>query len=395
MSMRFRFAVLMLLPTVSLLLSGLQASAMLQAPAGVSKLVGTVKAVNGTTISVLTDNGEAASVQTDSSTRILRVEPGQKDLKSATPLKLSDVVPGDRLVARGNPADGGKSLQACLILAMSRVDVAARQEHERQEWQQHGTGGLLTAVDPPSGTITIESTTFAGKKSTMIHVSKNTIIRRYAPDSVKFEDARPSTLDQIKKGDQLRARGTRSSDGNELAAAEIVAGAFRYIAGRVTSLDPAANSVTVMDATAKKPVTVKVSPDSQVRKLPPEIAQHIATQLTAERQPGNAASPANQPAGSPVTPSAPAGAGGFGRRAGGQGDFQQVLSRSPAIPLADVQKGDAVMIVSTEGTTSGAVTAITLLTGVEPILAASPKGGEGMVLSPWSLGGGGGEEASQ
>ncbi len=67
----------------------------------------------------------------------------------------------------------------------------------------------------------------------------------------------------------------------------------------------------------------------------------------------------------------------------------------PPSTLTDFQKGDAVMIVSTEGTDSGAVTAITLLGGVEPILAATPKGGQPMTLSPWSLGGGGGKPAAE
>jgi hypothetical protein len=57
----------------------------------------------------------------------------------------------------------------------------------------------------------------------------------------------------------------------------------------------------------------------------------------------------------------------------------------PKVTLGDLKKGDAVMIVSTEGTELGSVTAITLLSGVEPILEASPKGGQGMTLSPWTL----------
>jgi hypothetical protein len=57
----------------------------------------------------------------------------------------------------------------------------------------------------------------------------------------------------------------------------------------------------------------------------------------------------------------------------------------PPATLADLQKGDAVLLVTTEGTAGGAVTAITLLAGVEPILEASPKS-QASILSPWSLG---------
>jgi hypothetical protein len=65
------------------------------------------------------------------------------------------------------------------------------------------------------------------------------------------------------------------------------------------------------------------------------------------------------------------------------------MNRIPKATIADMQKGDAVMIVSTEGTTSGGVTAITLLSGVEPILQA--PSGQSMTLPPWNLGGGGGD----
>jgi hypothetical protein len=43
------------------------------------------------------------------------------------------------------------------------------------------------------------------------------------------------------------------------------------------------------------------------------------------------------------------------------------------------------MLVGTEAIGSNAVTAITLLAGVEPILQGSPNGGASSILSPWSL----------
>ena len=67
-----------------------------------------------------------------------------------------------------------------------------------------------------------------------------------------------------------------------------------------------------------------------------------------------------------------------------------MLSRMPAVALADLQKDTAVMIVATEGSAGSEPTAITLLTGVDPILTAAPdKSRAAMLLSPWNLGGGG------
>ena len=85
---------------------------------------------------------------------------------------------------------------------------------------------------------------------------------------------------------------------------------------------------------------------------------------------------------------------GGGMRQGGP-DFQQILSRMPSVALTDLHKGDAVLIVATQGAASGAGTAITLLSGVEPILQAAPNGSQAMMLTPWSLGGAPGADAMQ
>jgi hypothetical protein len=65
------------------------------------------------------------------------------------------------------------------------------------------------------------------------------------------------------------------------------------------------------------------------------------------------------------------------------------VSRLPNQTVADLKTGDAVMIVASQpDSTSSTVTCVTLLSGVEPILAATPSGGPALTLSPWSLGGG-------
>jgi hypothetical protein len=144
---------------------------------------------------------------------------------------------------------------------------------------RRGVGGLVGAVDGTTNSITISSAGVGGNHNVIIYTTKNTTARRYAPDSVKFDDARPVSVDQIKAGDQLWARGTRNADGSELTAEEIVFGTFRNVAGTITAVDPASNSMTVQDLIAKSSVVVKLSADSQVKKLAPETAQRIALRL--------------------------------------------------------------------------------------------------------------------
>jgi hypothetical protein len=364
------------------------------AATAIAKPVGTVKAVAGNAITLTTDAGATVNVVVGETTRMVRTAPGQKDLKGAAPAQLQDVQVGDRILARGTPSSDGSSVVATVVIVMKAADIAAKQQQERDDWQKRGIGGLITAIDAANGNITISISTLGGSKAATVHVAKETVIRRYASDSVKFDDAKPGTLDQVKIGDQLRARGTKNADGSELAADEIVSGTFRNVAGTVISTDASKQEINVMDLATKKPVVLKIAADSQLRELPAMMAQRIATRLK-----GGATDDAAGAAGQAASPSSGAkpgeggtGGGQGGQRPGGRGDFQQMLGRLPAVTIADLQKGSAVIVVATEGSATNAPTAITLLTGVEPILTAAPKGGQAaMLLSPWNLGGAGGE----
>jgi len=362
------------------------------AQGAVARPKGTVKSVAGNVVTLTTDDGTEINVVVQDAARLLRVAPGQTSLKDATPIQLKDLQPGDRVLVVGKLAGDGKSVNATSVIAMKKTDITEKQAHDREEWQKHGVGGLVNGIDAAAGTITIATAAAGDKKNVVIHFSKDTVLRRYAPDSTKFDDAKPAPLDQIQTGDQLRARGARSADGAELTADEIVSGSFRNIAGTISLIDAGAGTLSVMDLATKKNVTVKITAESQLRKLPPQMAQRIAQRLKGGGADAPSAStPAAAPAAQPAT--TPAGGTGGAGRGGGATDLQQAIGRMPPATLSDLQKGDAVMIVATQGTKDAGVTAITLLGGVEPILVASPKDAASTILSPWSLSGGGGEAA--
>jgi hypothetical protein len=370
-----------------------------QTPSPTYKAMGAVVSIEPTGFTLQTDSGTRLTVLLPGAATLVRVGTNQKDLKNATKINAGDIRVGDRILVRGHISDDQKTLLATAAIVMSKEDIARKQEAERADWQRRGAGGLVSSVDPASSTVTISVAAFGTVKKVAIHISKDTILRRYAPDSVRFDDAKPGTLDQIKPGDQLRARGTRSEDGSEFAAEEIVSGSFRNIAGTVSSIDTSQNTLSVVDLKTKKPVLVKFTADSQLRKLPPWLAQRIATQLKG----GEAGGPPGGPGGSGGAPAAgppagmpPSGSSPGGPRPGGARDLQQILSRMPPATLADLQKGDAVMIVATQGTASGGVTAITVLSGVEAILASSASTSQAIFMSPWNLGGApSGEETTQ
>ena len=334
-----------------------------------TRALGTVSAVQGNTIALKTDAGGQMNVTVAADARILRLSPGQTDLKSATPIALADIAAGDRVLVRG--AGDASNIAANTVVVMKHADVAAKQQKEKEDWQRRGVGGLVKSVDPAAGTIALATTGLSAETIT-VHTGKSTIIRQYAPDSVKFDDATLSSLDKIKPGDQLRARGDRAAGSSTVNAEEIVFGTFRNVAGTVLSTDAANQTVTVMDLATKKPVVVKISAESQMHKLQPMVAQFIALRLRGGESGGE------QP---PQGQRGPRGFGGGMRNP----DMSQMLSRMPQVTLADLQKGDALMIVTTDGN-GDTVSAVTLLAGVEPILSAPNPLAASTILSPWNIG---------
>jgi hypothetical protein len=380
---------------MALMLGGLAAAQNgTTAPPKTPPILGTIKTISGETMTVTTDAGAETKVTVSAATKLLRVPPGSKDLSQAEAIPLTEFQAGDRVLVRLRCAGDPPVCEANSVIAMKKSDIADKQTQEREAWRR-GIGGLVKSVDAAQGTITISTVTAAGKKEVAVAVSKGTIVRRYAPGSVKFDDAKVSSVADIQPGDQLRARGVRGADGTSFTADEIVTGSFLNISGTIAAVDAGAGMITVADLATKKTEVVKVSADTQVRKLPEQMAKMISARLKGNTAEGaNAGGGTANGAGSGGT-GAPAGGAGGQQRPGGGGDFQQILNRLPAATLADFQKGEAVMIVATGGQKDGTATAITVLGGVEPLLQGTTQEQASSILTPWSLSNGGSDAAAQ
>lgn len=364
----------------------------LLAQAAAQRFVGTISSIAGDTLTVKTDAGESHQVQVPESATLKRIAPGQKDLSTAETIKLSDLATGDRVLVKLDPDATGATAQAQQIIAVKQTDIAHKQQQEMTDWQRNGVGGLVKSVDPASGVVLLTTGGGPTAKTVTVHIAKNAVLKRYPPTSIRFADAQPAPLDAVKVGDQFRARGEKNADGTELNATEAVSGSFRNISGTVTSVDAANSTVVVKDLASKKNVTVKVTPDAEMRRLPEMMARMIAARLkgTMPENGGGAPTMAARPQGPPQgaaagAQGAPGGAGFGAGQHRATGDMEQVLQRAPAIKLSDLQKGEALMMVSTEGAND--VTAIKVLAGVEPLLE-SPEASRNL-LANWSMGGGG------
>jgi transcription antitermination factor NusG len=378
-----------------------------EAPKPSGRVLGevTAKDPSGKQLTVKADSGASYTVTVTDETRFLKVAPGEKDLKNAAKISAGDVGVGDRVIARGQVSEEQKTASATSVIVMSKTDLAQKQQHEREEWQQRGSVGLVKEVHPEANEITIESRSRDGVNQMMVMTTPQTQFHRYAPDSVRFADAKPSSLAEIKPGDQLRVLGNKNPEKTTITAESIVSGSFRTIGGTVISIDPATGEIKLNDLETKKPISIKTNSDTQFKKLPPQAAMFLAMQLNpdaaatirarAAENAGNggadrgAATDAGQGAFQRRTPGAgqggPAGAGGDRPRFGGagRGDIQQMLERMPSFTLAELKPGDPLIISSTVGADQSTVHAITVLSGVEPILTAAPRGQ--LNLGTWSL----------
>ncbi len=352
------------------------------ANAGLQSTLGTVTKIDAgaRTLSVKTEAGQEYAVSLQTAATVQRIPPGQTDIAKAETIQLGDVSVGDRVLARGKVDN--LNVSATRIVVMSQGDIVKKQEAERADWDKRGVTGLVTAVAPDSVTINVKNLT--GSKQVMIALAPNAVVRRYAPDSVKFSEAKPSTLSEIKIGDQVRARGDKADDGGKLSAEEIVSGTFKTIAGVILSIDAQEKVMQVRDLETKKPLTVKIIADSSMKKFQPQDAQQIALRLHPELAAGGGGRGGRGQGGG-------GGRGGDGQGGGrgrGGADLQQLLDRSPAITVTDLKAGDAIVVSSTLGASADKITAISLVAGVEPII--TKPGTQEMSLGDWNLAGGGG-----
>jgi hypothetical protein len=328
---------------------------------------------------VKTDAGAIVAVGLDEKTIYMRVPPGEKTLDKASKIAATEVGVGDRVFARGRVADDRKSVPARVLIVMTKADITKKQESERAEWQRRGIAGVISALNAETKeiTVTMRGRGPAAAPPVIISASApNVAFRRYTSDSVKFSDARPSSFTELKIGDQLRALGDKSADGAHFTPETIVSGSFRTIGGPVLTINAGANEVRLNDLTSKQPVTVSIRPDSVLRRIPPEMAAMMAMRMGGG---GGAPGGASGQAGGGQAPQGGAGAGrqpgaggpgGGGPRACGGVDFQEILDRLPAITLAELKPGDMIIVSSTTGTEPGRVTAIAVVSGVEPLLNA-------------------------
>jgi hypothetical protein len=375
--------VLALIILAALIVCGVSAQS--AAPA---RLPGTVTAVDASAnqVSLKSDKGETIALTLTPRSFIFRLPPGETDTKKAVKIAIGDLAVGDRVAATYQESSDQKITEARTLLVMSKADVAEVHLKEEEDWKKRGTTGIVTAIDAASKVVTIK----VGSKEIKVQPGEKTEYFRYSPDSAQFSAAKPSVFADIKPGDQLKVLGDKTADG-DVKAEKVVSGAFRQLAATVKSIDAATGEITVVDLATKKPLAIRVTADSSMKKLTDQMAQMLARRYGAGRGAGRGAQPGPDQAAQ--RGGGGGGAGGPGGRGGRGGDIGQMIDQLPPIHVADLKPGDAIMVQTTVGSATTHPTAVTLLAGVEPILTAAPNSTRD-IMSGWNLGGGGGGEGN-
>ena len=340
-----------------------------QTPSAADRTLGEVTSLDSEhhAIVLKEDKGALVTVTVGDKAFLLRMPPGETDMKKAVKIAFTDIAVGDRLLAAG--AKSGEELEARTVVIMSKADIAQQQRREQEEWRK-GLAGIVASVTPEQRAFVVT----VGDKKYNVTATDKTEYRRYAADSGNYSDSHPSTLADMKPGDQIRVLGAKDDIGLAVTADRVVFGTFTRVAGVISSVNAETGELKLTDLFSKKPVFIQVTPKSNTRRLPEAMANQIAQRFK----------PRGDSAGA-----APAGRGGNGAGPGRQNtDLSQIVDRLPAITLTDLKTGNALVLTGTPQADASHVTAITIVAGIEPIVTAGAPVVQDLI-GGWNLGGGG------
>jgi len=338
-----------------------------------NRVIGAVTAVDAASgvLSIKTDAGDTYAVSVAPETKLLRLAPGERDLSKAQAIQIADISVGDRVLAQGPMKEGEKSLTAIRIIDMSQADIARKNQQEQADWQKRGTAGVVTMKDATASQVTLRLPSMAGDGELVkVNVTPKTVLKRYAPDSVKYADAKTSTLAELQKGDQIRVLGNKDEAGGAIEAEQIVSGSFVNVAATVTSVDAAGGVIVAKNIETGKPLNIKITPETNLRQMPQMGGMGAG-------MPGGMR-PAGAPGGERPAGQGAAWSGGQGGAAGPggprrAGDLSHFMEMMPKIGVDGLKAGETIVVASSKSANPGEIKAITVLAGAEGLVAMAQR----------------------
>lgn len=325
---------------IVLIISMLIAASAARTTQSQNRVLGEVTAIDSTAKKLMLKDlkGQTVAVVFNEKAIYQRIPPDETTLTNAVSITFADIGVGDRVRARGVMNTDGVLIADALVV-MTKADITRKSEHDRAEWIRRGIVGIVQAINSETQEITLVDQADGNK--IVVSAGAKVHFRRYAPDSIKFRDAKQSSLAEVKVGDQLRALGDKSADGARFTSEEIVFGTFRTVGGIIAKVAQDTGEITINDIQTKQSLTVIVSSDSVVRRLSSASVKLLEASFSAK----------------------PAEA-----KAGTRSELQQRIEASPVITVAELKPGDGVLVSSSVGSIPNRITAVLIAAGVDEFL---------------------------
>ena len=348
---------------------------------------GEVVSSDASQIVIKTKDGEIVAIISDK-TEFKVVPPDNPSLRAAVAADAKSVGTGDKLLVTGMVSADRKTIPAKAVYLITKASIADRLKKEAEAWRTRGISGKVVTYNPQTNAITVSIKGLMGDRTMTVKSSDKTEYFRYSAESVQFSDARKSVFGEIEPGDAIRALGDKNADGSELTAEKVITGAFKTVAGNVVSVNVESGEVTISDITSKKNVVIFVPATATIQQFPAEMAQRFAMLQSGGGfvRPGPGV---GQPQGQPNMSQGGMQQGGAMRAGAGPGPgIDDILERLPKISVKDLKVGEMIAVSSSKGKDASRITAIKMVSGVEPLIRAQQASQARMGGRPGGVDGG-------
>lgn len=245
-----------------------------------------------------------------------------------TQIRRTDLNTGDLACVHGG--EGNAPLQLSVV---RRTDLHQAQADFLVGWQRNSLYGVLTSIDVSGRAFVVKP--LAPSNSDMpvrISVPESARLRAALPDARSIQESASFRLEDVKPGEPVYVRGSRSGNGSDMTASLVLRGGYRGILGTLIEVQTLSSLIRIREFGTDKTLTIKMALGAVYR-----TTENITDPMRVETASGVVLAP---------------------------------------VGLADIQPGDAILIIgkTAEGTSKGDGLAAVTKFGTFGVVPKDPQG---------------------